>query len=304
MTRAVSFTLDLEDLRTSAAQELRFPTVTHTVLDLLAEHDVRASVYVVGELIADHVGLIARIADDGHELGLHSWRHVPLETLGPDAFREDLKRGRDALEQAGGTAVTGYRAPMMSLVPQTSWAVDLIAETGFAYSSSILPVASPMYGWPGLPRRPFLWSNGLVELPCPVVTLGPVSVPFLGGTYLRLLPSLVRRFGLRRAADEEALWAYCHPWEFDPDEAFYRYDHASWLTSRIGWVNRRGMTRRIRSILRAGSGPPLGEIAAAVARDDTAPVVDIDRSAADAADRADNFASRLFRNVDSAALGA
>lgn len=300
MSATISFTLDLEDLRTSETQELRLATVTHSVLDLLAEHEVTASIYVVGDLVADHVGLVRRIADDGHELGLHSWSHVPLSTLEPESLLSGLVRGRDLLEQTSGTAVSGYRAPMMSLVPRTSWALDVIGEAGFSYSSSILPVTSPMYGWPGLPRQAFRWSNGLVELPCPVVTLGPVTVPYLGGTYLRLLPGLLRRYGVRRARPGEVLWAYCHPWEFDPAEPFYRYDHASWLTSRIGWLNRRGMTRRVRRMLDGGSGPPLGEVAADLAAAGTLEMIDIDEAAANAAEHGESRAARLFRTVEPA----
>ena len=296
MTPPVSFTLDLEDLRTSADQELRFPTVTLRILDLLAAHDVRASVYVVGELVDDHPGLIRRIAADGHELGLHSWRHVPIALLGPDELRADLLRGRDRLQQLSGQPIDGYRAPMMSLVPDTSWAVDVVAEAGFEYSSSVLPAPSPMFGWPGLPRRPFRWSNGLLELPCPVVTVGGVAVPFLGGTYLRILPAALRRIGVRRSGPDEVLWTYCHPWEFDPAEPFYRYAHASWLTSRVGWLNRRGMLRRVRRVIAGGAGPPLGEVAKRLATDANLPVVDIDEAARAQVPAGVAFASRWVRD--------
>jgi hypothetical protein len=91
--------------------------------------------------------------------------------------------------------------------------------------------------------------------------LGPLTIPFLGGTYLRLLPAAVRRRGVRKAHSETVLWTYCHPWEFDPDEKFYVYEHGGWLISRVGWLNRKHMLKRVEATLRTGVGRPLGELA-------------------------------------------
>ncbi|MEC9395715.1 MAG: polysaccharide deacetylase family protein [Actinomycetota bacterium] len=261
MLPATSVTLDVEDLRPSPDLPERVVDATHRVLDLFAEYDVRASVYVVGELAQRRPQLVRRIADEGHEVGLHAWAHVPLPTLTPAAFVADTRRGRSLLQDLSGQPVEGYRAPMMSLVPEASWAVPLLTEMGFSYSSSVLPAPSPLYGWPGLPRRPFRWRNGPLEFPCPLVQLGPVGLPYLGGTYLRLLPTAVRRLGLRRAGNDEALWAYCHPWEFDPDEAFHPHDHIGMLASRIAWLRRSRMERQVRRLLGDPVAPPLASVA-------------------------------------------
>jgi peptidoglycan-N-acetylglucosamine deacetylase len=259
MSPAVTFTLDLEDLRTSPAQEPRVERMTHEVLDLVAAHGVRGTVFVVGELAEAHPGLVKRVVEDGHELGLHAHRHVPLGSLEPDRFRAETVRGREVLQELAQRPVRGFRAPMMSLVPESSWALPILADIGFDYSSSVLPAPSPLYGWPGLPGTPFRWDAGLVELPCPLVRVLGTQIPFLGGTYLRLLPDRVRRHGIERSPDEQVLWTYCHPWEFDPDEAFYRYDHIGWLASRIGWLNRGRMASRMARVLHGPVGPPLAE---------------------------------------------
>jgi polysaccharide deacetylase family protein (PEP-CTERM system associated) len=259
MSAPVTFTLDLEDLRTSPTQELRVDRVTNEILDHLADLGVRGTVFVVGDLADTHPGLIKRVADDGHEVGLHALHHSPLPELGPERFRAETIEGRARLEDLTGQAVTGYRAPMMSIVPESAWSTDVLAELGFAYSSSVLPAASPMYGWPGLPRTPFRWPSGLVELPCPLVTVAGVHLPFLGGTYLRLLPAAVRRHGMKRSPVDAVLWTYCHPWEFDPDEAFFVYEHGGWIASRIGWLNRRRMQARVDAVLAGPVGAPLAE---------------------------------------------
>ena len=274
MPAPVTFTLDLEDLRSSPELEVRIGIVAPRVFDRLAELDVRGTVFVVGDIARDHPELVRRVASDGHEIGLHALTHAPIATKGPDAFRADTAEGKARLEDLVGHSVAGYRAPMMSLVPESAWAVEILAELGFTYSSSVLPAASPMYGWPGLPRMPFRWSPGLIEFPCPLVRLVGFELPFLGGAYLRVLPRVVQRYGLRRSAATAVLWTYCHPWEFDADEAFYVFDDGGWVASRIGWLNRKNMMKRVERVLDGSLGPSLGACAAQLADDPTLEVVD------------------------------
>jgi polysaccharide deacetylase family protein (PEP-CTERM system associated) len=260
MSRPVTFTLDLEDLRTSPEQESRVERTAHEVFDLVASLGVRGTVFVVGELAEAHPGLVKRVAEDGHELGLHSYRHVPIGSVAPDRFRAETSRGKEVLEQLGQHPVRGYRAPMMSLVPESSWALPVLADLGFDYSSSVLPAPSPLFGWPGLPTTPFRWDTGTVELPCPLVRVLGTQIPFLGGTYLRILPDRIRRYGTDRSPVDQVLWTYCHPWEFDPDEPYYQFDHIGALASRVGWLNRRRMAARVTRVLTGPAGPPLAEL--------------------------------------------
>jgi len=257
---SVTFTLDLEDLRTSPTQESRVEVVTDRLLDRLAEMGVVGTVFCVGELARRHPRLLARVVADGHELAVHGLQHVPLDLLGPERFREHALEARRLLEDVGGDTVVGYRAPQFSIVPETSWATEILAELGFSYSSSVMPAPSPLYGWPGAPRQPFVWPSGVVELPCPLVEIAGRPIPFLGGTYLRLLPEAVRVRGFRETPPGSVLWTYCHPWEFDPDEKFYVFEHGGLPASILGWTNRKGMMNRVTNLLAAGSGPPLREV--------------------------------------------
>ncbi len=300
MSGPVTFTLDLEDLRTSPEQEQRVDRIAHRVFDLVAAHGVRGTVFVVGELAEAHPALVRRVAADGHELGLHSFRHVPIGSVEPDVFRAEIRKGKELLEDLGQQPVRGYRAPMMSLVPDSSWALPIIGELGFDYSSSVLPAPSPLYGWPGLPGTPFAWDNGVVELPCPLVRVLGAQLPFLGGTYLRVLPDRVRRFGTDRAPAEQVLWTYCHPWEFDPDEPYYEFDHIGSVASRVAWLNRKGMTGRIRRLLEGPVGPPLAERVDALDRA-ALPVVAITSAAAHEPGRLAGLVGGLFRRSAPAA---
>ncbi len=265
MDRLVSFTLDFEDLRTDpSVQEERVVLVTDRILGKLRERGIRGTFFCVGELAEQHPALMRRIVADGHELGVHGYQHIPNDLLGPERFRSDNEKAKAILSDIAGAEVVLYRAPQYSLVPSTPWIPEILTELGFIASSSVLPAHSPLYGWPGAPTTPFRWPSGLIELPSPVTKLGPMTFPFLGGTYLRLLPSAIRKRGVRSSDPASVLWTYCHPWEFDPDEKFYVYEHGGWLVSRIGWLNRRGMLKRVLNALEPQAGLPLGEIVASL----------------------------------------
>jgi polysaccharide deacetylase family protein (PEP-CTERM system associated) len=236
--------------------------VTRRVLALLAERRVRGTFFVVGELALAHPDLVRAVAAAGHEIALHGWRHVPLTDLDAPAFHDDTRRGKALLEDLSGTEVVGFRAPSFSLVAASSWAADVLAELGFAYSSSVLPARNPLFGWPGMPRRPFRFASGLLELPVPVTTIGGVTNAYLGGSYLRVLPPPVVHLGLRRARSDEVLWTYCHPYDFDPDEPFARRPGLSRAANRLLWVNRARMLRRVALLLEGRAAEPLATRAA------------------------------------------
>jgi len=207
----------------SARYGQRMEDATRWLMDQLAEHRVRATFFILGELGRDHSGLMRDLAGAGHEVASHGWDHRRLQHLTPVAFREDLRRSRDVLEQSTGRAVVGYRAPTFSVVRETSWAIDILAEEGMKYDSSIYPVRHDRYGVPDAPRGPFVvhGSRGqMLELPPATLGLGSLRVPTGGGGYFRLLPTWLLERSLTQAAhdDPPVAMLYFHPWEFDPDQ--------------------------------------------------------------------------------------
>jgi peptidoglycan-N-acetylglucosamine deacetylase len=174
---AVSVTFDLEDHRSSSAQDARFVSMSHRFLDFVEERGIKATVSSVGEIARSDPGLVRRVADGGHEIGLHGLRHVPLGDGGAERLPAGLLTGRALLEDVAQTPVRGFRAPIFSLTPATGWAVEQLLEAGFAYFSSVLPAANPLHGWPGVPRGPFRWAEGLLELPCRVAGVGRLLIP-------------------------------------------------------------------------------------------------------------------------------
>ena len=261
---AVTFTLDVEDY-TADGREPRALDTTRRILTFLGERGVRGTFFVVGTFAEAHAGLLTEIVGAGHELALHGYHHLPLTATDPETFRREVGDIRKRIEDVAGRAVIGFRAPTFSLIPQTEWATDVLVELGFEYSSSVLPARSPLYGWPGRPRTPHRWPSGLLELPCPVATLGPVTNPYLGGIYFRVLPWPAVQFGLGRAHPDELLWAYAHPYDFDPGEPFQKRPDLGPWKSRLQWINRRRMFDRVDRLYAARSaGAPLAERIATV----------------------------------------
>ena len=261
---AVTFTLDVEDYTADGATPRALAT-TRRILAFLGERGVRGTFFVVGTFAAAHNDLLTDIVDAGHELALHGYHHLPLTETDADTFRREVGDIRKRMEDVVGRPMIGFRAPTFSLVPQTQWATDVLVELGFEYSSSVLPALSPLYGWPGRPRTPHRWPSGLLELPCPVANVGPVTNPYLGGIYFRVLPWQAVRFGLARSEPDELLWAYAHPYDFDPGEPFQKRPDLGPWKSRLQWINRRRMFDRVdRLYATRAAGAPLAERIATV----------------------------------------
>ncbi len=265
MRGPVTFTLDLEDHRPDDSFPLRYPTVMREVLAFLAERNVVGTVFVVGVVAEAQPDLVREVAAAGHEIALHSWAHTHLTDQTPEVFAAETRRGKALLEDLAGAPVVGFRAPTFSLVPDSLWATEVLAEEGFTYSSSVLSAPNPLFGYPGAPTEPFVWPSGLAEFPAPLAGIGPVHVPFLGGTYFRLLPwpviAAARRFGDVGPAP----WTYVHPYDFDTEERYWPVPDAGRLAPLL-WVGRRRALAKMDRLLAAGAGLPLRDrIADAVA---------------------------------------
>ena len=260
MSKPIAFTLDLEDHRPDNTAEIRYVSVVESLLDKLDAWGTTATVFVVGDLIDESPELISQIAERGHEIGLHGARHTPLPEVGPQKFQEETARFTKRLEELIGAPVRGFRAPIFSLVAESAWAPEILTDLGFSYSSSVLPAANPLFGWPDTPRTPFRWPCGLVELPAPVFGVGRLSLPVLGGTYLRCAPSPAVGLAQRLAAKHPAPWVYAHPYDFDPGELRWLVPEAGRLGSRLLWYGRHHMSRRVQR-LSAGSATTLAKLA-------------------------------------------
>jgi len=253
---ATTFTLDLEDHYPPPNPAPRYPAITYKVLVFLSDRRVKGTFFVLGEVAERHPELIRTIHEQGHEIAFHSYAHVPLDRENPQRFRDQTRRSKAFLEDLTGAEVIGFRAPIFSLTPATLWALPILEELGFRYTSSVLPLRHPLYGFPGAPQRPFRWKDSLVEIPVPVARIGPLLTPFLGGVYMRYLPDFLLVDLLRRQNTKTGLWTYCHPYDFDPGDKFVVMREATTLVSFLLWLNRSSTFRKVARILDQGAGRP------------------------------------------------
>ena len=214
---------DVVDRTTWESYACRVEANTQRLLDLLDECGVQGTFFILGWVAERYPNLVREIVARGHEPACHSYWHRLIYRLDRDEFASDTRRAKDVIEQAAGEAVFGYRAPSYSITMQSLWALEVLAESGFTYDSSIFPIRHDVYGIPDAPRRPFLVttpSGPIVEFPITTFRMiGEQNLPVGGGGYLRILPFWYTKLGYRRArAENVPLIAYIHPWEVDPDQ--------------------------------------------------------------------------------------
>jgi polysaccharide deacetylase family protein (PEP-CTERM system associated) len=200
---------------------------TRRVMDLLEEHGLKGTFFVLGWVAERFPMLIREISDGGHEVACHGFGHELVYNLGPDAFRKDLRLAKATIEDITGQAVLGYRAPSYSITGKSLWALDILIEEGFQYDSSIFPIYHDNYGIPGAQRYPHditRESGTIREFPLTTLNMAlpgkKLALPIAGGGYLRLLPAKIIHWGMRRInqVDRQPAVLYFRPWEIDPEQ--------------------------------------------------------------------------------------
>jgi polysaccharide deacetylase family protein (PEP-CTERM system associated) len=194
---------------------------THWFLDTFASRHVRATFFVLGEVAQTFPHLLRDIAAGGHEVGVHGFFHRQVFKLTPEAFRREICDARAVIEDLAGTCVQGHRAPAFSIMPDTAWALEILAEAGFRYDASIFPIAGRRYGWPGFPPdiHERLLPNGrrIIEAPPSTVSILGKRLPAGGGGYLRHFPGALTCWAIRRIQRCRPAIVYMHPYEIEVD---------------------------------------------------------------------------------------
>lgn len=192
------------------------------ILALLDAENVKATFFTLGWIAERYPAMVRRIVDNGHELASHGYAHRRASEQSAKSFREDVSHSKALLEDIGGQTVLGYRAPSFSIGVRNLWALDVLHEAGYRYSSSIYPISHDHYGMPDAPRFAYYprGREGLLELPITTVRLLKKNLPSGGGGYFRLFPYAVSRWLLKRVNTEDRQPGifYFHPWEIDPGQ--------------------------------------------------------------------------------------
>ena len=202
---------------------LRVENNTRRLLDLFDENGVKATFFVLGWVAERVPELVKDIAGRGHEVACHGYSHQLVYNQSPDIFREETLRSKHMLEDIVQAKVSGYRAASYSITKRSLWALDILAEAGFEYDSSIFPVKHDRYGIPGAEEYPHKLTtpNGssLVEFPLSVAKVFNHNLPVAGGGYFRLYPYMLSKAGLSQV--NRRGWPfifYLHPWEIDTEQ--------------------------------------------------------------------------------------
>jgi polysaccharide deacetylase family protein (PEP-CTERM system associated) len=233
---------------------------TERILDLLNSFNTKATFFTLGQVAEHYPGLVKKIHENGHEIGVHGYDHHRFDKMDAEQARSQLSRAKSLLEDLTGEEVIGHRAPAFSINEQTSWALPLLAELGFRYDSSIMPCRATNYGWPGFPDdiTDVQFENGtsIVEIPMTTLKIGPRKVPFLGGSYFRLLPYQFTKYGIKKAANHRIPIFYMHPYEIDPlrypDYYFEELNKTGKLREmkmRSMWINRRNVAGKLERLV-------------------------------------------------------
>jgi polysaccharide deacetylase family protein (PEP-CTERM system associated) len=233
-------------------RECRVEANMDRILALFERHGVRATFFTLGWIAERYPQVVKRIVAAGHELASHGYGHLRASDQTRAEFANDIRSAKALLEDIGGQAVLGYRAPSFSIGRDNLWALDELLAAGYRYSSSIYPVVHDHYGMPEAPRFAFYpnGTDGLLEIPITTVQMMGRNLPAGGGGYFRLLPYALSRWMMAKVNRDDGQPAlfYFHPWEVDPGQprpeglgAKARFRH---------YINIDRMERRIESLAR------------------------------------------------------
>ncbi|MFW5908264.1 MAG: XrtA system polysaccharide deacetylase [Desulfosalsimonas sp.] len=200
------------------AMEPRLSQNLETILALLQKHHVYATFFVLGWIAEKYPHMVRKIADNGHDIGCHSYWHRKIYDLSPEEFKADTLKAKGVLEKIANREITAYRAPSYSITEKSLWALDILKEAGFTTDSSIFPIRHDIYGIPDAPRFAYrLHDQEMDEFPISTSLLFGRKIPVAGGGYFRLFPYWFTKFALKRINNREMkpFVFYLHPWEID-----------------------------------------------------------------------------------------
>lgn len=227
---------------------------THFLLDLFRQKGVKATFFVVGYVAETFPDLVERIHREGHEIGTHGYTHSTLDSLSPVQFQEEIRRSVALLSALTGARILGFRAPEFSLMHKTHWALEVLAQEGIKYDSSVVSAPGRKYGVSGFPRgvtKLTTDSHSVLEAPPSTIRLFGKNRLAAGGSYFRLLPYfLIRRIVRSVNGDGLPFVLYCHPYEFSleklvvPGDVRTRRKKSATAKMELKYNLRRGTMRR------------------------------------------------------------
>lgn len=190
------------------------------VLSLLNRYNQTATFFFLGCVAAKRPELVSRILADGHEIAASTFWPKSLDQMLPEEFEDDLTRTREVLTEAGVDKVSGFRTSRSWMKKRNLWALDILADHGYVYDSSLNPISLRFIG---LPERYQVHTHhspsGNTICEFPIATYGVCGLRFgiSGGNWIRQLPHtlLHRIVNYQQRRCDRPMVFYFMPWELD-----------------------------------------------------------------------------------------
>lgn len=202
--------------------ESRIKITTDILLSLFKKYDIKATFFVLGIIAEKHPELIQNIYENGHEIGIHTYKHSSVKNMTQEEFEIDLENCINAIRKATPDVTPiGFRAPYFSVTDDMPWFYESLSKYGFKYDSSVFPLKTPLYGIKNADRFRYDVTTAygkIIEFPITTYNFYNTRLPMAGGFYFRLLPVKLVKYFISRVNRDEGREAvmYFHPWEFDP----------------------------------------------------------------------------------------
>jgi len=190
--------------------ESRTEKNTEIIIEFLQEHQLKATFFFLGYEVTKNPNLLKKVYKSGHEIGFHSFWHMPPEFQNKKKFENEIKYGLQTMADIIGEQIKFYRAPSFSLNEKCLWILEILASCGIKVSSS--SISGIKIKNKIVPAYPFLWSNNIIEFPLQKHRILAFNFKYSGSGYLRILPEFVINKILRK--NEYNLF-YFHPRDFD-----------------------------------------------------------------------------------------
>jgi peptidoglycan/xylan/chitin deacetylase (PgdA/CDA1 family) len=116
---------------------------TPMILDLLADHEARATFFLLGANVSGLEQVLRRMQAEGHELGVHSWSHPHLPELSDAEILREMSDTVAEIERATGTTCRLWRPPYLEVDDRVRLA---LSETGLIEAGC--SIAPEDYHWP------------------------------------------------------------------------------------------------------------------------------------------------------------
>jgi peptidoglycan/xylan/chitin deacetylase (PgdA/CDA1 family) len=208
---------------------------TNEFINIITKENIKATFFIVGELISSNLELLKKIINQDHEISGHSFNHVRPLTQSVEEFKLDSTKLLVELKENLNIINPGYRAPCFSLDDER---LKILKELNYSYDSSKISAGfHPLYGSININQYKKVFDNvytdkTFTEFELPTQPLLNKNIPISGGGYLRILPWFLFKYLLKKYLKKnDTFFFFIHPFELTNKNISLPKDSS--ITSRL-----------------------------------------------------------------------